>query len=92
MHYKDKILLKQQVESAYKPMMIPIYKQWTQYSSVEIRLEVMRILNEHNHQKLMAMLNKRKYRKKGIKKIKEELDMLKVKKEEDNFVMELEKI
>lgn len=86
MKYADKKLLYTQVDASYKSMMKSIYQEWRQYETVEIRLEVVQWINRHNTNKLLDMFSHRKYRKKNIKKLKEEIETLKTKKELEEFV------
>lgn len=86
MKYVDKIKLSKIVLESYKSMMIPIYKEFRSYDSVEVRLETVKILNNHCHSKLLEFISGRKHRKLKFKKIKQELELATKKNEFDNFV------
>lgn len=65
--------------------MVPLYKQFKEYDSVEVRLETVRWINDHNHRKLVEQYSKRKYRRKRERRLKTELGLLKVQNEIKNF-------
>ena len=67
MNYKDKIILRKEILAAWKTFISPVYKKWYhEYPSNEIRLEVLKIIEQHVYEKTIEAL-RRKVRKKKIK-------------------------
>jgi len=66
MNYKDKIILRKEILAAWKTFISPVYKEWYHdYSANEIRLEVLKILEQHIYEKTVTAL-RRKVRKKRV--------------------------
>ncbi len=74
------------LEPKYKALMIELYKEFRDYDSVHVRLEVVRWIDQHNHNRLMEMFGKRKYRRQTERKLKSELQTLKLKNELEDFL------
>ena len=86
MQYNDKIKLAKMLEPSYKQMMIPLYKELANYDSIEVRLEVIRWITNHNNSKILDLINKRKHRKLQFKKLKSELESQKLKQELEDYL------
>ena len=75
MKYNDRIQYKNQLISAYNLMMYPIYKEWSsKYSDGELKIETIKILNQHILDKIRKSITARHRRIKKIKK--ENLDSM----------------
>ena len=78
------------VEALYSRLITPLYIEWQDlYTTAEIRLELVHWMNCHNHTKVVELLRKRNGRSKRTKKIKEELRLLKVANELEEFTKNL---
>ena len=72
MNYVDKIQLRKEILESWKQIMSPLYKEWRhKYPSDEVRLETLKILEQHTYEKTVQSL-RRKVRKKRNKVVEKD--------------------
>jgi hypothetical protein len=89
MNYKDKITLQKEVLTIYKAIMPNFYKNYRQYSPVEIRQQVASVIVSHVFEKNCENLRSKKYRiaKKRARRCDVKTEQIKA--ELDNFALEI---
>lgn len=89
MNNTDKKQMAIDIEQIYSINIRQLYIRYPEYTTAEVRNMFANWVLGHNHQKNMELLAKRSYRAKKTKKLKAELQALKVKNELDNFTNNL---
>lgn len=89
MNRNDRNEMLKDFEEIYKPAMRRLYMKWKMYSDSEVSEMFYYWIAKHRHEKVMDLINKRKHRRLKTAKLKTELDMLKAKQRNENYLEEL---
>ena len=86
---QDKIKLHHEFEQYYKPMMQQVYVNNPELSSAEIRIEFVSWVENHNKEKILAMLNSKKKSIKKQRKLKEAIEQFRAETKTKDILQEI---
>jgi len=86
MLYKDKILFEKELEALLKPLLKSLYLKWNMYDASMVHQAFTHYICGRNNAKILKLVNSRKRRKLKFKKLKSELENVKVAQELNKYV------